>query len=63
MKAVVVPEPGVDADEALASSILEHCRQRLATIKMPRSVDFTDEIPRSEAGKLLRRRLRDRYPS
>ena len=61
VKAVVVPEPGADADAALASSILEHCRKRLATIKLPRSVDFTDEIPRSEAGKLLRRKLRDRY--
>jgi long-chain acyl-CoA synthetase len=63
VKAVVVPIPGANADAALASSILEHCRERLATIKRPRSVDFIDAIPRSEAGKVLRRKLRDRYQS
>ena len=32
---------------------------RLPSIKAPKSVEFVDEIPRSQAGKLYRKRLRD----
>jgi acyl-CoA synthetase (AMP-forming)/AMP-acid ligase II len=41
--------------------LIEHCRSELATYKCPRSIDFADELPRSSAGKLYKRRLRDRY--
>jgi long-chain acyl-CoA synthetase len=61
VKAIIVPAAGHTADAALEAAILAHCRERLATIKQPRSIAFVDEIPRSEAGKVLRRRLRDRY--
>ncbi|MEI9982164.1 MAG: hypothetical protein WDN69_02480 [Aliidongia sp.] len=40
---------------------MDYCRERLARYKCPRSVDFTDELPRLPTGKLLKRRLRDRY--
>jgi long-chain acyl-CoA synthetase len=33
----------------------------LATYKCPRTVDFTDSLPRSPAGKLYKRLLRERY--
>jgi hypothetical protein len=36
-------------------------RQHLAHIKCPRSVDFTEELPRLPTGKLYKRLLRDRY--
>jgi len=39
--------------------LLEHCRGLLAAYKVPKSVRFVDEIPRSPVGKLLRRALRD----
>ncbi len=34
---------------------------RLARMKWPRSIDFTEELPRDPSGKLLKRRLRDPY--
>lgn len=61
VKAVVSLREGERASEALAEAIVAHCRERLPTIKVPRSVDFVDEVPRSEAGKVYRKRLRDRY--
>ncbi len=56
--AVVVPRPGQAAD---AQALLAHARARLSGPKQPRGVDFVDELPRSEAGKLLRRVLKERY--
>jgi long-chain acyl-CoA synthetase len=61
LKAVVVPAPGVAADAALSRSILDHCEAKLPSFKRPRSLEFADEIPRSAAGKILRRALRDRH--
>lgn len=40
------------------ADILEHVRQRLASYKVPRNIQFVDELPRNSAGKLLRRELR-----
>jgi long-chain acyl-CoA synthetase len=61
IKAVVQPIDGVAADDALAASIMEHLRGRLAKFKWPRSIDFDPELPREPTGKLLKRRLRDPY--
>jgi long-chain acyl-CoA synthetase len=46
----------VDADELVAFA-----RERLAGYKLPRSVEFVDELPRSAAGKVLKRDLRARH--
>ena len=61
VKAVVQTKPGFAATPALAAELLEHCRARLAHFKCPRSVDFDAELPRSEAGKVQRRAIRERY--
>jgi long-chain acyl-CoA synthetase len=54
--AIVVPEPGAACD---AAAIVEHCRERMAGFKIPRSVELRDEpLPRSGAGKVLKARLR-----
>ena len=37
------------------------CRERLAKYKLPRSIDFIDELPRLDTGKLYKRFLRDKY--
>ncbi len=61
IKAVVQPAAGVVPDAALAGELLAWCRERLASYKCPRSVDFRDELPRTDAGKLYKRRLREEY--
>jgi long-chain acyl-CoA synthetase len=61
VKAVVQPAPGVDPGAGLERELLAFCRERLAHFKCPRSIDFEDELPRHETGKLYKRLLRDRY--
>jgi len=61
VKAVVQLAEGVEPSESLAREILDHCRARLAHFKCPRSIDFDSALPRSDAGKVQRRALRDRY--
>jgi long-chain acyl-CoA synthetase len=61
VKAVVQPATGVTGDERLAAEILASLDGRLARMKWPRSIDFTDELPRDPSGKLLKRRLRAPY--
>jgi fatty-acyl-CoA synthase len=56
--AVVVPAAGVEADAALAETLLAHCREHLARYKCPRELRFRPEVPRSEAGKVVKRELR-----
>ena len=41
--------------------IMEYCRQKLASYKRPRSVEFVDELPRNTMGKVLKRELREKY--
>jgi acyl-coenzyme A synthetase/AMP-(fatty) acid ligase len=61
VKAVVEPALGYDAGDALAADLQAHCRSLLAKQKCPRSIDFTDAMPRDPNGKLYKRRLRDPY--
>jgi len=61
VKAVVVPACPVQDAAALAAEIMAFCRARLSAIKCPRSVDFVAELPRNDAGKLLKRILKQRY--
>lgn len=61
VRAVVQLAPGSAASEALARELMEHCRERLAHFKCPRGVDFDPALPRSEAGKVQRRVIRERY--
>ena len=42
-----------------AEDLLEHCRQNLTGYKMPRVVEFRNELPKTNVGKVLRRALRD----
>jgi long-chain acyl-CoA synthetase len=61
VKAVVEPVPGAAPGEALTEEILAFCRERLAKYKIPRSIDYTDAMPRDPNGKLYKRKLRDPY--
>jgi fatty-acyl-CoA synthase len=42
-------------------TLIEHVRGRLAGYKVPKSVRFIDEVPKSAVGKLLRRAVRDPF--
>jgi len=59
--AVVEPAPGSVASDELAAELLAHCATQLAKYKCPRSIDFTEAMPRDPNGKLYKRRLRDPY--
>lgn len=61
VKAVVQPMPGVETGPELEAELIAFCRGELAHMKCPRSIDFTDELPRLPTGKLYKRLLRDRY--
>src|SRR4029453_11577459 len=61
VKAIVVPAHKDFDRDGLERDILAWCRERLSPIKCPRSVDFVDSLPRSEAGKLLKRLIRAPY--
>jgi len=61
VKAVVQPMDMGDASPALAQELMDYCRQKLAGIKCPRSIDFQSELPRHPTGKLYKRLLKERY--
>jgi acyl-CoA synthetase (AMP-forming)/AMP-acid ligase II len=58
VKAVVVPKPGASPVQA---DIIAFARTRLAGYKVPKSIDFVDELPRNSSGKLLKRLIRAPY--
>ena len=61
VKAVVqLKDPSAATDE-LAQELIDYTRERIAHFKAPRTVDFTDEIPRLPTGKLVKRELEKRY--
>ena len=61
VKAVVQPVEGVGADEQLAKRLSEYAKAHIAGYKVPRSIDFREELPRLPTGKLYKRLLRDEY--
>jgi long-chain acyl-CoA synthetase len=63
VKAIVQLAPGVDETAELVDELKAFCKAELASFKCPRSIDFRDELPRTEAGKLYKRLLRDEYGS
>jgi len=61
IKAVIEPAEGVEASPELAAEILEYASTRLGKFKLPKSIDFTEALPRDPNGKLYKRKLRDPY--
>jgi acyl-CoA synthetase (AMP-forming)/AMP-acid ligase II len=58
LKAVVVPAPGAAPTE---EELIAFCGARLADYLKPRSVQFLEELPKSQVGKVLKRVLRDAH--
>jgi 2-aminobenzoate-CoA ligase len=65
-RAYVVLKPGTVGSEALKQELIEFSRDKIAVYKLPREVEFLDQLPRAPGpagpgtGKLLRRILRER---
>jgi long-chain acyl-CoA synthetase len=57
VKAVIVLRPDVTAG---GDELVAFLREQLAAYKLPRIVEFVDELPRTPSGKVLKRQLRER---
>jgi len=58
VKAIVVRAAGQEPDPA---AIIAYARERIASYKAPKTIDFIDALPRNPSGKVLRRELRKPY--
>jgi len=61
VKAVVHPVDMARAGTDLEAELIAFCREALSPVKCPWSVDFNDDLPRRENGKLYKRLLKERY--
>ena len=48
-----------DDPDLTAEDIIKFCREHLTAYKMPKHVEFVNELPKSNVGKILRRALRE----
>ena len=56
IKAFIVAKEGETLTE---EEVIAYCKETLAPYKVPRNIEFVDELPKSVVGKILRRELRD----
>ena len=61
VKAVIALAEGFAPSPELERHLLTYAREQLASFKLPRSIDFVDAVPHSEAGKVLRAEVRRGY--
>jgi fatty-acyl-CoA synthase len=61
VRAVVQPQNWADATDEVAIELLEWLRERLSHIKVPRAIDFREQLPRLDNGKLYKRHLMEEY--
>jgi long-chain acyl-CoA synthetase len=59
--AIVQPAPGAVPGPELEQEIIAFVKSRIAGFKAPRTVRFVDDLPRTEAGKLMKAELKERY--
>ncbi|SVB97913.1 uncharacterized protein METZ01_LOCUS250767, partial [marine metagenome] len=50
-------------DTVTEDAVIAHCRDGLTNYKVPKRIEFVDEIPKSPVGKVLRRELREKVVS
>jgi acyl-CoA synthetase (AMP-forming)/AMP-acid ligase II/ABC-type nitrate/sulfonate/bicarbonate transport system permease component len=55
LKAVIVPKVG---EEVSKRELMRFCRERLASFKLPKVIEFRDSLPRSRTGKVAKRELK-----
>jgi long-chain acyl-CoA synthetase len=59
--ALIELKPGFTAGAEMQHELLAFCKERLASYKVPRRWEFRENLPRTEAGKLYKRKIRDEY--
>jgi long-chain acyl-CoA synthetase len=69
---VGVPDPGTGEavklfvvrrdPELTAEDLMTYCQEELTAYKRPKLIEFRDELPKTNVGKILRRELRDSKP-
>ncbi len=59
VKAFISLKPGFEATQELAEKIREYIKERIAAYKVPKDIEFVDELPKTATGKILRRELRE----
>jgi len=59
--AVIQPADWSDAGDDLAAELNAFARANLSHVKAPRKIDFMEELPRHQTGKLYKRLIRDAY--
>ncbi|MEA2451394.1 MAG: acetyl-CoA synthetase [Actinomycetota bacterium] len=57
--AFVTPKTGVEGNDALLSELRDHVTKVIGKIARPHSIVFTDDLPKTRSGKIMRRLLRD----
>ena len=62
VKAYVTLKPGYQG-KVTEEDIIKFCREKIATYKAPRSVEFRDSLPKTLVGKILRRTLKEEMES
>jgi 2-aminobenzoate-CoA ligase len=60
VKAFVVLDEGVEGSEELVEELQDFVKDRIAPYKYPRAIEFIDELPKTQTGKVQRFRLRER---
>ena len=58
VKAVVSTIPGTEVHE---QQLIDFCKEHIASYKKPKSIDFVDDLPRNNYGKIVKRELREKY--
>jgi len=61
VQAVVQPMEGVEAGPELAEELWHYAEKSLAHYKLPKKIDFVDELPRLPTGKLAKRKVREEW--
>jgi long-chain acyl-CoA synthetase len=59
--AVIQPVDMAEANDALRGDLITYAREKLSGVKIPRRIDFMEQLPRHDTGKLYKRLLRDQY--
>jgi 2-aminobenzoate-CoA ligase len=60
VKAFIVVADGTEGSETLVDDLQNHVKSRIAPYKYPREIEFVEELPKTETGKIQRTVLRDR---